>query len=524
MGGAAGAATARADVGREFLTGLALMLQVISDSGSAPQHTADVQRILAKAREAQCAWRELAVSARLAVIRKFRRLLADRAELVARTMAVPQRRSLGETLTAEIMPLLESCRYLERVATRALARRRRVRWWSPLWLVRTRVVVQREPLGVVLIIAPSNYPLMLPGIQSLQALVAGNAVLVKPGESGHASAHLLAELLTEAGLPAGLYTVLDESVDSARAIMAQRVDKVLLTGSANTGRAVLRQLSTTLTPAAVELSGCDAVFVCADADFWQVARALHFGLVLNGGATCIAPRRVFVPRTHLRSFEKHLRGELAGAPVIVVGAQAADQVRVLVDDALASGARVLSGRVPDAERMTPLVLTDASPEMAALQADVFAPMLCIVPVEDEEEALSFARRCPYALGATVFGGTRRARALAQRVPAGVVVVNDMIVPTADPRVPFGGYGDSGFGVTRGLEGLFELTRIKTIVMRGGRHRPHFEPISADTEELITAYLRAAYGYLYLDRLQAFAVVLRTAARLQRTRRAGEKHS
>ena len=166
--------------------------------------------------------------------------------------------------------------------------------------------VRREPLGLVLVIAPSNYPLFLPGVQTLQALAAGNAVLWKPGRGGRRAAEAFAASPPGPASPAAVLTVLPESPRPRGEAIAAGVDKVLLTGSAATGREVLAELARRLVPATMELSGCDALFVLPGADLDRVARAVRFGLTLNGGATCIAPRRVFVPQDLARELEKRI--------------------------------------------------------------------------------------------------------------------------------------------------------------------------------------------------------------------------
>jgi acyl-CoA reductase-like NAD-dependent aldehyde dehydrogenase len=286
------------------------------------------------------------------------------------------------------------------------------------------------------------------------------------------------------------------------------VDKVLMTGAASSGVAVLAELAPRLTPAVMELSGYDAAFVRADADLQLVGRALTFALRLNGGATCIAPRRVFVARPVAATLEAYLtRAVKAIAPCTVAPATAA-LVQDLVAEACAQGARCLAGDFLPGHRLTPVVIADASPTMRLLQTDVFAPVLALVSVNSDSDALAAASQCPYALGATVFGQEASARTLALRVHAGVVVVNDVIVPTADPRLPFGGRGHSGFGVTRGAEGLLELTHIKAVAIRRGRWRPHYEPPLPQDEGLFRDYLVAAHGASLRKRVAAALACLR----------------
>lgn len=411
-------------------------------------------------RGAAAAWDMQGLSARLAVVRAARRLVAARAETLAATVARP----VADTLVAEVLPLLEAARFLEREAPRLLAPRA-PRGRRPLWLLGVRATLRRERLGAVLILAPGNYPLFLAGAQALQALVAGNAVAWKPAPGGEAVAHALAALLAEAGLPPGVLQVLD--TEAGPAAVAAGFDHIVLTGSAVTGAAVLAAAARTLTPCTMELSGVDAVHVLPGADLGLVARCLAYGLRLNGGATCIAPRRVFVPRRDAAALEDRLAALLPGVPDARPPTGVVARLEALVADAVAAGAR----RIGDAAPGRPAVLADAGAGMALLQEDVFAPWLALVPVDDVAAGMLADAACPYALGASIFGPAAAARALATRVRAGSVCINDVIVPTADPRLPFGGGGRSGFGRTRGAEGLLAMTAVKAVSERGW-FRPH----------------------------------------------------
>ena len=468
---------------------------------------ARVGAAIAAARQAQPAWAGVGPKARLEVLSGFRHRLARRAEEVAATVTLG-RRSAAETVAAEIHPLADAVRFLERRAP-GLLRPRRAGGWGPAWLGGVALEVRREPLGVVLVVAPGNYPLLLPGVQALQALAAGNAVLLKPAPGGVGAARALAELLGEAGLPAGLLGVLGESPRDAEAAIEAGVERVVLTGSADTGRRVLAALAPRLTPATLELSGCDACFVLADADLELVARSLLFGLTFNGGATCIAPRRIFVVGSERAAELAGRLGEkLADRPPVEVAGRSERRLREVVDDAVARGGRIVAGGAPSGGVMAPTLIAGAEPRMALFAADLMAPIAGLCAVDGEEEALAAASACPYALGASVFGRPDSARRLAGRVTAGVVVINDLIVPTADPRVAFGGGGESGFGRTRGAEGLLEMTATKTVVRRRTRWRPHLaEPRPGDDRALF-AMLRLAHAGTLRERLSALGELTR----------------
>ncbi len=458
---------------------------------------AEIDNSLRAARVAAGPWRETPIRTRLDIIRRARRLLAARGRAVAATLG--DRRPVADTLTAELLPLLAAARFLERAAARLLAPRR-LRGGRPLWMFGVTAEIHREPCGVVLIIAPSNYPLFLPGAQLLQALAAGNAVCVKPAPGCAAPLRALAAILAEAGLPAGLLTLLGESAATGAAAVAAGFDRIVLTGSAETGRAVLAAAAPGLTPATMELSGNDAVLVLPGADVAVVAAALAYGLRLNSGATCIAPRRVFVIRSQAEALALALLARVAGMELSPTPAAVAARLERLVTEALSQGARLL--RAPGAT--APVILADARPEMQLLQEDVFAPWLAFVPVDSMEAAVRALGLCPYALGASIFGPEAEARDLARRIPAGSVCINDLIMPTADPRLPFGGRGHSGFGVTRGAEGLLEMTVVKTVSLRRGAFRPHL----AATGPGDAARYAALIALLYAGPRQALRVLRR----------------
>lgn len=462
------------------------------------------------ARRAQSRWAARPVRGRLAVLRRLRRLLAQPSAVGAAGVdlaACGGRASHSETLTAEILPLAEALRFLEREAEDLLAPRRP--GGRPFWLSGVDLEIQREPLGVVLVIGPSNYPIFLPGVQTVQALAAGNAVLLKPGRKGTAAACALADLLREAGLPDGALGILPEDPEVVQRVLdcggsvarQPGIDKVVLTGSAETGREVLAELAPRLVPAVMELSGCDAAFVRKDADLDRVVDALVFGLRLNAGATCIAPRRVFVESTLAASLADRLDQAAWSLPRVTVAPDTAQRARKLIREAVRLGARCLTctegPAALRAEAFPAVVLADVPPQAGILREDLFAPVISLVAVGGDDEALAFDELCPYALGATIFGREPGARALARRVRAGVVVINDLIVPTADPRLPFGGRGQSGFGVTRGAEGLLAMTAPKALAVRRshrGRLR-HLEPVTENDETLFQAFLALGHGDL-----------------------------
>ena len=436
---------------------------------------------MAKCREAGVHWAATSLRQRLHVLHRLRRLLAAQASSVAATLNRP----VADTLVAEILPLLEAIKFLEREGPKLL-RTRRLRGGRPLWLFGVGAEIRREPVGCVLILAPGNYPLLLPGVQVVQALAAGNCVCLKPAFAGVAAAARFCTLLAQAGLPEGVLQLLPWQAGPAAA--SAGFDRIVLTGSAETGRRVLSAAAERLIPATVELSGADAVFVLPGADQRLVARCLAYGMRLNGGATCIAPRRVFVPHAMAAPLQELLLPMLAEIPAASLPEPVTARLEAHLQQAAAAGVgvhRAGPGR--------PVLLSNTGPDLALLRQDVFAPWLALIPVASENAALRADALCPYALGASIFGPAQRARSLAKRVRAGSVCINDLIVPTADPRLPFGGSGQSGFGRTRGAEGLLEMTQTKTISIRKGRFRAHLGAPDAGDARRYAAMILILHG-------------------------------
>ena len=396
-------------------------------------HIEPERDVHADALTAQSRWSQTPIRERLRTVRALRHSIAENADKLASIAASVSGRPVAEKLVSEVLPLADACRWLEKSADRVLATRRCGSRGRPFWMRGVTFEVQRQPFGLVLVIGPGNYPLFLPAVHALHALVAGNAVLLKPAPGTRHVALAFAQLARDAGLDPALLTILPESVAAARSAIADGVDKVIFTGSSENGRDVLATLAETNTPSVMELSGQDAVLVFADADLDLVVRALRFGTSLNDGNTCIAPRRLVV----VQSIAEDLLMRLSVAQV---------------------------------------------------------PRTLIERVRDEETAVHRANDADFALGASIFSrDVAKARTLAARIKTGFVVINDLIAPTADPRMPFGGVKASGFGTTRGDEGLLEMTFPHVVAVRHGRAHPHFDEPAAGDAQLFSAYIRAAHG-------------------------------
>jgi len=399
--------------------------------------------------------------ARLRWLDRFDRLLGGAVphfiELVGAEVHKPE----SEVVAAEILPLRAACRWHRRNAA-SILRTRRVSG-RPWWLLGQRQRCLRRPVGRVAIIATWNYPVQLLGIQLVQALVAGNRVVVKPSERAPRTQALLLALAHEAGLPQGWLESTPATREAGRALLEQeQVDHLVFTGSTAVGREIAAAAARTLTPTTLELSGRDSAIVLADADPRLAAKALFFALSMNGGQTCMAPRRILVERRVLRRFLDALAPLAAAArPRRLIDENAANLCHHLAADAIDCGGRSASGfcEAPQGAWIRPLAIADCPPEAALFEGDHFGPVAAIVPVGSFEEALALHGRIEQHLAVSVF--TRRHRLVESRLDdlrASTVLLNDCLTPTAHPAVSIGGHRLSGWGTSRGREGLLGLTR------------------------------------------------------------------
>jgi len=452
-----------------------------------------------QADDMQRRWAARSLLDRLSVLRRARHMLAGQVTALCASISSDLARNDADTIVAEILPLLEACKFLERQAGRLLQVNRLGRGGLPFWLSGIDAEVHRVALGRVLVIGTGNYPLFLPGVQAMQALAAGNSVVWKPGGGGRAVAEVFAGAMASAGLPIGLLRVTDETVEAAEREISAGVNKVFFTGSAATGRVLLRRLAEALTPCVIESSGCDAVVVLASANIARVVKALAFGMRLNGSATCMAPRRLLLvgltaeTRANLTA---DLLAAFASTDGVRLPASVARQLDGLLEAAVRDGAQVHGKCAP---KQKPILVTNANPDMAVAQADIFAPVLNVIETGDEADLLAAMDACPYSLTSAVFGDESPARQLAAKMAGGTVMVNDLIVPTADPRVPFGGRRQSGFGVTRGAEGLLEMTAVKVVSVRRGRSTRHFEATGEAHAAMFEGVVRASHSATWNER-------------------------
>jgi len=392
-----------------------------------------------------------------------------------------------EAFASEILAACDALTFYAKRARRILTDRT-----LPVHLVKNKKLrISYRPLGVVGIITPWNFPFLLSLNPTAQALMAGNAVILKPSEVTAFSGRLLADLFEAVGLPDGVFQVLLGDGETGRALCESGVDKISFTGSVATGRRVGEICGRNLVPCTLELGGKDPMIVCADADLERAANGAVFGAFANAGQVCISTERVYVHEDVADEFTRKVvakTGELrqgVGGEIDVGCMITPTQLEIVqqhVDDAVAHGARLLAGgrRNPAYEGLffEPTVLADVTHDMKVMREETFGPVLPIMRVRDEATAVGLANDSAYGLNASVWTRDKRKGVeMAKQIEAGAVVVNDCMVTYGVTEAPFGGRKDSGLGQVNGEIGLRSYCHAQAILVDrfGGKSEGNWYP-------------------------------------------------
>jgi succinate-semialdehyde dehydrogenase / glutarate-semialdehyde dehydrogenase len=421
---------------------------------------------LDRATQAQAAWAAQPFAARAQALQAVATQLEREAPALARLMALEMGKPLAQG-EAEAKKSATVCRYYAEHAEAFLAD-------EAVALDAGRGAVWHAPLGVILGIMPWNFPLWQVLRFVAPTLMAGNTVLIKHAPNVTGTALALARLFGEANLPAGVYTPLVIELDATAAVIRDpRVQAVSLTGSVRAGRAVAATAGVVLKKCVLELGGSDAYVVLDDADVELAARTCVQFRLVNAGQSCIAAKRWIVSRAVRPAFEAAvtaaLRAQVQGDPLdpaTTVGPMARadlrDELHAQVQRSVAAGARcLLGGERPDGpgSHYPVTLLADPPPGSPAWAEELFGPVATLIEVADAEAALAVANGTPYGLGGAVFSrDLAAAEAFARRLRSGAVGINRAVV--SDPRLPFGGIGDSGYGRELSRAGIFEFVNVR----------------------------------------------------------------
>ncbi len=467
----------------------------------------EVRSLVARAREAQPAWEALGPAGRAEYLKRALAVLVDSQDELVDVIVRESGKPRSEALMIDVFAAADSLAYLAKNAGKWL-RAESMPTHGVLRLTK-KVQVRYQPLGVVGVISPWNGPLILSLNPAIQALIAGNTVVVKPSEVTPYSGKLAVDLFERAGIPEGVIQVAMGDGETGAALVEGGVDKVHFTGSVATGRKIAEACGRQLIPHTLELGGNDAMIVCSDADLDAAAGGAVVGSMFNTGQYCCGTERVYVMEDVVEEFTQRvvdrvrsLRQETSGSFDVgpMFWDRQLDKVTEQVDSAIADGATALVGgkrndKLPGLY-FEPTVLTGVNHDMAVMRDETFGPVLPIVPVASVDEAIKYANDTNYGLAGSVWTSDVDAGVeIASRLHTGSVSVNDMALTYGIPEAPFGGRRESGVGQANGKVGVRSFTHAQPIVIDrfGGKQTAGQYPYKPSTEKIMQRMSRGSWS-------------------------------
>jgi acyl-CoA reductase-like NAD-dependent aldehyde dehydrogenase len=469
----------------------------------------ELSELAARAREAQPQWEAIGFEGRARIMRRAQKWMLDHADRVLDAVVSETGKTYEDAQLADLGYTASALGFWAKEGPKYLADERVPSWNNPV-AAGKKLIIRYIPLGVVGVIGPWNYPIANSFGDCIPALMAGNSVILKPSEVTPLSSALMAEMLTECGLPEHVFTVATGEGSTGAALIAE-VDCVMFTGSSTTGQAVLKAAADALIPCYLELGGKDPMIVCADANLERAANAATFYSMNNAGQVCISVERCYVESSIYDSFvEKvtdNVRGLRQGVPTAVgtvdVGAMIfPPQLGIVEDhvkDAVDKGARVLTGGHAGSgpgRFFEPTVLVDVDHSMKIMTNETFGPVLPIMRISDPEEGVRLANDSNYGLQASVWtSDVERGEALARRIEAGVVCVNDAQVNYTALNLPMGGWKSSGLGTRHGANGIRKYTKTQSLLVtrRALKREPFMFPYSPRQTMMLRRFFKLLYG-------------------------------
>ncbi|MBN1779688.1 aldehyde dehydrogenase family protein [bacterium] len=488
---------------------------------------ARVEEIVRLAREGFDAWKTRPLVQRAGIMKRAQQLLLDRSESFAELITLEMGRPFTESLSVELEASVDLIGYYAARSRKFLSERR-----LPLhnvFFMRRKSLIHYQPLGVMGIISPWNWSLLIPLGSIVPALFAGNSIVFKPSELTPLVGEKIQELFLDAGVPESVFQLIQGDGHVGAALVRSGADKVFFTGSTDVGQKVMETAARNLKPVVLEMGGSDPAIVCADADLEITAAGILWGAFNNCGQNCNSIERVYVHASVYPSFLElmtrkisHLQVGNGMEPGVDIGPLASEaqlhKIEKLVHKAVKDGAHIHCGGNPfrDMEGyfFQPTILTTEEPLISFHDEELFGPLVMVTPFQDEEEAVRFANQSAFGLAASVWTRNRKnGLRLARQIESGTVMINDAVVSFGMTEAGWTGVKKSGIGWVHGEKGLDEMVNMQYI-----NHDPQFRmqkiwwfPYTPSVSGAMKAGMHFLFHRNWWKKLRAIPKVLRCFA-------------
>ncbi len=476
----------------------------------------EFDELIAKQKTALTEWKKTDFSERINWSKRIRQVIVDEVDSISSLIATEQGKPKTESIGVEIIPVLDTLKYLEQRAVKELHSRKINH--QQLLFSHKKAQLVFEPYGTVLVIAPWNFPFSIPFISALEAMFCGNTVIIKPSPFTAGIGLKIGEILKKAELPKNVIDIFTCENDVAQyAVEHHGINKILFTGSVPTGKKVMVSAAKNLTPVVLELGGKDPAVVSKYADIERAAKGIVWGSLFNSGQVCASVERIYAEKLIAKNLEneilKIMKDISVGNPFSadsemgpMIHKNQLEIVEAHLNDAVSKGAQIVFGgkRIESAGNfIQPTVITNVNHEMDIMTKETFGPVIAIQEVETFEEGVKSANDSIYGLTASAWTMNKsEIDYFLTNIETGSAMVNDCVYSFGEPSAPWGGVKQSSVGRTHSVFGLLEMVQVKHISTDlSAKDNIWWFPYGKDLEKFMNDAVPALYSNSYLTKIK-----------------------
>jgi acyl-CoA reductase-like NAD-dependent aldehyde dehydrogenase len=429
----------------------------------------EVDAIITKAHKTQEQWSNISIDERIFYLNEMIKVIAENAENYAEKIHKDTGKTLIEALTTEIVSTLGKMDYYAKNAKKILKNKKVD---IPIFFAGKKCYSIFEPIGVVGIISPWNYPFSLAFVPVISAILPGNTVVLKVSSQAPVAGRIIEDIVKKSGLPEGVINLVWGKGLSGQYIAEGNIQKLFFTGSTDVGRKLAKICADRLIPVVLELGGSDPCIILEGADLYRAARGVVYGSLVNSGQLCVSIERIYVTQKDHDQFIDQLKTGLKEVKMgedveCDIGAMTVksqiEKIKAQLEDALEKGAEIIFGGNVQGNFMEPTLIINCNHEMCLINEETFGPVIAVIKTQNDEESLRLANDSKYGLCSSIYGDSKKAYLFAKKIQSGNVNINNSILSFAIPSLPFGGVKESGIGRYHGPDGLYAFCNTKSIM-------------------------------------------------------------